>query len=77
MSTNMTAVTWLEQKMKEFAIDLDLLYCIEQAKAIEKYKMENTLIIMQRIVDYFSDGTSEELEALLNDIDKFIKENEQ
>jgi hypothetical protein len=73
----MTAVTWLEQKMKEFAIDLDLLYCIEQAKAIEKYKMENTLIIMQRIVDYFSDGTSEELEALLNDIDKFIKENEQ
>ena len=31
-----TAVTWLEQKMKEFAIDLDLLNYVEQAKAMEK-----------------------------------------
>ena len=32
----MTAVEWLEEKAKEFAIDLDLLHCFEQAKVMEK-----------------------------------------
>jgi hypothetical protein len=31
-----TAVEWLEQQMKNFAIDLDLLHHVEQAKAMEK-----------------------------------------
>ena len=31
-----SAVEWLEQKAKEFAIDLDLLHYFEQAKEMEK-----------------------------------------
>jgi hypothetical protein len=36
MESNLTAVEWLEQKAKEFAIDLDLLRYFQQAKEIEK-----------------------------------------
>jgi len=34
-----TAVEWLESKMKEFAIDLDLLGYVEQAKAMERQQI--------------------------------------
>ena len=34
-----TAVEWLEQKAKEFAIDLNLLHYFEQAKEMEKEQM--------------------------------------
>ena len=32
----MTAIEWLEEKAKEFAIDLDLLDYFQQAKELEK-----------------------------------------
>ena len=34
-----TAVEWLEQKAKEFAIDLNLLHYFEQAKEMEKQQI--------------------------------------
>jgi hypothetical protein len=34
-----TAVQWLEDKSKQFAIDLDLLNYFEQAKEIEKQQI--------------------------------------
>lgn len=37
-----TAVQWLEQQMKKFALDLDLLDCVEQAKQMEKEQHEDT-----------------------------------
>lgn len=40
----MTAVEWLEQKAKEFAIDLNLLHYFEQAKQMEKDKKRQKLI---------------------------------
>jgi len=36
-----TAVEWLEEKAKEFSIDLDLLHYFEQAKEMEKQQIEN------------------------------------
>jgi hypothetical protein len=41
-----TAVEWLEQKAKEFAIDLNLLHYFEQAKEMEK----------QQIIDAYETG---------------------
>jgi phosphoribosylformylglycinamidine (FGAM) synthase PurS component len=40
----MTAVEWLEEKAKEFVIDLDLLHYFEQAKEMEKQYLFNTLV---------------------------------
>lgn len=37
-----TAVEWLEQQMKKFAVDLDLLDYVEQAKQMEKDQHEKT-----------------------------------
>jgi hypothetical protein len=42
MESNLTAVEWLEQKAKEFAIDLDLLRYFQQAKEIEKKQLQLT-----------------------------------
>ena len=36
-----TPVEWLESKMKDFAIDLDLLSYVEQAKEMEKQVDKN------------------------------------
>lgn len=35
----MTAIEWLENKAKQFAIDLDLLNYFEQAKEMEKQQI--------------------------------------
>jgi hypothetical protein len=37
----MTSIEWLEEKAKEFAIDLDLLNYIEQAKEMHKQEIIN------------------------------------
>ena len=41
----MTSIKWLEEKAKEFAIDLDLLNYFEQAKEMHKQEIINTYII--------------------------------
>jgi len=41
-----TAVEWLEEKIKEYAIDLDILNYVEQAKDIE----------MKHLAQAFEDG---------------------
>jgi len=48
-----TAVEWLEQKAKEFAIDLNLLHYFEQAKEMEK----------QNIIDAYEKGDKYKLEV--------------
>ncbi len=40
-----TAVQWLEQQMKKFAVDLDLLDCVEQAKEMEKEQIRDSFLI--------------------------------
>jgi hypothetical protein len=44
----MTSIEWLEEKAKEFAIDLDLLNYFEQAKEMHK----------QEIINAYEDGDS-------------------
>jgi hypothetical protein len=44
----MTSIEWLEEKAKEFAIDLDLLNYFEQAKEMHK----------QEIIDAYKKGQS-------------------
>ena len=44
MESNLTAVEWLEQKAKEFAIDLDLLRYFQQAKEMEKQQIIDAYI---------------------------------
>jgi len=41
----MTSIKWLEEKAKEFAIDLDLLNYFEQAKEMHKQEIVNTYIV--------------------------------
>jgi hypothetical protein len=38
-----TVVEWLEEKSKEFAIDLDLLNYFDQAKELEKQQRQKTI----------------------------------
>jgi hypothetical protein len=40
----MTAVEWLEEKAKEFVIDLDLLHYFEQAKEMEKQQIIDAIV---------------------------------
>jgi hypothetical protein len=48
-----TAVQWLEQQMKKFALDLDLLDCIDQAKVMET----------EQIIDAWNDGFDQKDES--------------
>lgn len=48
---NQTAVEWLEEKAKEFSIDLDLLNYFEQAKQMEKKQ------IIDAVDDWVFNGT--------------------
>jgi hypothetical protein len=46
-----TAVEWLEEKAKEFAIDLDLLRYFQQAKEMEKQQIIDAYQ-NKRYIDY-------------------------
>jgi hypothetical protein len=53
-----TAVEWLEQKAKEFAIDLNLLHYFEQAKEMEKQQIIDAY--REAITNGFYDEDAEE-----------------
>ena len=50
-----TAVEWLEEKIKEYAIDLDILNYFEQAKEMELDKLKEALEIIRKFVNEFDE----------------------
>jgi len=60
----MTSIEWLEEKAKEFAIDLDLLNYFEQAKQMHK----------QEIIKAFDEGQEYEYQYHINNAPKFDSE---
>jgi hypothetical protein len=71
-----TAVEWLEEKIKEYAIDLDILNYFEQAKDIE----------MKHLAQAFEDGehnyfyskkTGEDFESGIDYYNEKFKQQEQ
>jgi len=71
-----TAVEWLEEKIKEYAIDLDILNYFEQAKDIE----------MKHLAQAFEDGehnyfyskkTGEDFESGIEYYNEKFKQQEQ
>jgi hypothetical protein len=71
-----TAVEWLEEKIKEYAIDLDILNYVEQAKDIE----------MKHLAQAFEDGehnyfyskkTGEDFESGIEYYNETFKQQEQ
>jgi hypothetical protein len=49
----MTAVEWLEEKAKEFVIDLDLLHYFEQAKEMEKQQIIDAYKKAEDMYEFF------------------------
>jgi hypothetical protein len=71
-----TAVEWLEEKIKEYAIDLDILNYVEQAKDLEmKY-------LAQAFEDgehnyFYSKKTGEDFETGIEYYNEKFKQQEQ
>jgi hypothetical protein len=57
---NKTAVEWLEQKAKEFAIDLNLLHYFEQAKEMEKQQIIDAYDYSYGVASFKTGTTSEQ-----------------
>lgn len=72
-----TAVEWLEQKIKEYAIDLDILNYVEQAKEKQNQMLIN---LVQQLKDYTREAQcilgNDEREAS-EFVDIFLKQQEQ
>ena len=66
-----TAAEWLEEKIKEYAIDLDILNYVEQAKEMEKEQHYQTWN------NAYDKGTRDRLEKVFDpvgDADTYFKE---
>jgi hypothetical protein len=77
------AVEWLEEKIKEYAIDLDILNYVVQAKEMEKEQRETLLKYIEEVRDLCGKlrfPTEEELRELTIKADVILetfKEGEQ